>query len=147
MAKKTETAKKPAAKATPKKTAAAPKAKAAATAAPAAKIVRGPRAAVIAKHKSKAELAKSLADVVASSTDDTDALVARLSKASNQQLLRLQHVAETVKKKFGGRDKLIAAIGTAEKKSKDKDYLAKLEALSLPNLLDLATSAQRRARA
>lgn len=153
MAKKTDKsetaakAKKPAAKkaAAPKK---AEKTTKAAAAAPAAKpAARGPRAAVIAKHTSKAALAKSLAEVVARADEDTDQIVERLTKASNQQLLRLQHVAETVKKKFGGRDKLIAAIGTAEKKSTDKDYLAMLDTLSLPHLLDLATSAQRRARA
>jgi SNF2 family DNA or RNA helicase len=44
-------------------------------------------------------------------------------------------------------DKLIAAIGTANNKSKDKDFLAKLEKYSLPQLLDLAKSSERRARA
>jgi hypothetical protein len=48
-------------------------------------------------------------------------------------------MAETVKKKWGSREGLIAAIGTAQKKSKDKDYLAKLETLSLPQLVDLAS--------
>ena len=76
----------------------------------------------------------------------SDQLTTKLKTASNQQLLRLQRVAETVKKKWGGRDKLIAAIGTAQKKSKDKDFIAKLESCSLPQLLDLAMSGERRAR-
>jgi len=54
---------------------------------------------------------------------------------------------ETVKSKFGGRDKLIAAIGTAEHKSTDKDFLAKLDTYSLPHLLELAKTAQRAASA
>ncbi len=41
----------------------------------------------------------------------------------------------------------IEAIGKGVDKSKDKDYISKLETLSLPNLLDLAKSADRRARA
>ena len=53
----------------------------------------------------------------------------------------------TVKQKYGNREKLIAALGTAEKKSGDKDFLAKLETFSLPQLLDMATSAEKRARA
>jgi hypothetical protein len=119
----------------------------AAPAAKAAPTKRGPRAALTTRHGSKEALAKSLAEAVARPDEDTDAIATRLGKASNSQLLRLQHVAETVKAKFGGREKLIAAIGTAERKGKDKDYLAKLDTLSLPHLLDLATAAQRRARA
>jgi hypothetical protein len=57
------------------------------------------------------------------------------------QLLRLQQVVATVKAKYGSRAKLIEAIGNASKKSKDKDYLAKLDSFSLPQLLDLAKSA------
>ncbi len=46
-----------------------------------------------------------------------------------------------MKKKWGTREKLIAAIGTASKKGKDKDFLAKLESYSLPRLLTLAPNA------
>ena len=66
--------------------------------------------------------------------------------ASNTQLLRLHKVVQAVKDKWGSRDALITAIGTATNKSKDKDYLAKLAKFSLPRLYDLATSATRRAR-
>jgi hypothetical protein len=52
-----------------------------------------------------------------------------------------------VKSKYGSRAGLIEAIGKSENKSKDKDYIAKLETLSLPNLLDLASNHERRARA
>ncbi|MEO8699717.1 MAG: hypothetical protein ABI867_06720 [Kofleriaceae bacterium] len=107
---------------------------------------RHPRARVLENHGSKEALAKSLAAVIARSDQDTDALEADLKRSSNAQLLRLSRVTATVKQKYGNRDKLIAAIGTAEKKSKDKDFITKLESYSLPQLLDLAASAERRAR-
>jgi hypothetical protein len=137
--KKTETTKaKPAAAKKPAKTAAKAKAK------PAPKVPvkagpRHPRAKLIAAHGSKEALAKSLAATLARADEDTGAVEARLKTASNRQLLRLAGMAETVKKKWGSRENLIAAIGTAQKKSKDKDYLAKLETLSLPQLVDLAS--------
>ena len=96
---------------------------------------------------SKEALAKALAPTLARSDEDTDQLEARLKTASNNQLLRLQKVADAVKSKYGSRAGLIEAIGKNAQKSKDKDYIAKLESLSLPNLLDLAKSADRRARA
>jgi hypothetical protein len=108
---------------------------------------RHPRARVVENHTSKAELAKSLASLLAVAGEDADTVEGRLKTASNAQLLRLSRVTATVKQKYGNREKLIAAIGTAEKKTKDKDFLAKLEKYTLPQLLDLASSAERRARA
>lgn len=108
---------------------------------------RHPHKRVIENHTSKEALAKSLASVIARGDEDTDALEGRLKRASNAQLLRLSRVTATVTKKYGNRDKMIAAIGTANNKSKDKDFLTKLETYSLPQLLDLAASAERAARA
>lgn len=108
---------------------------------------RHPRGRLVAAHGTKAGLAKTLASALAHGDQDAAALETRLSKASNQQLLRLQKVSAAVTSKWGSRDKLIAAIGTATKKSKDKDYLAKLEKFSLPQLVDLATSHERAAKA
>jgi hypothetical protein len=143
--KKTTTKKAPAKKATaPKK--AAPKAKKdpaeAKEAAP-----RHPRARVVKGHESKEALAKSLAGSLARADEDHGVIADRLKTASNRQLLRLHGAVKTMKDKYGSRDKLIAAIGTATNKSTDKDYLAALDKLSLPNLLDLAKSHERRARA
>ena len=121
---------------------AAPKAKAA----PVKQGPRHPRGRVVEKHGSKAELAKSIAAAIARADQDAGSLETQLKKASNAQLLRLQRATQTLKDKFGNRDKLIAAIGAASNKSKDKDYLAKLESYSLPQLLDLAAGAQRSAR-
>ena len=141
------TKKAPAKKAAAKK--AAPKAKKAPKDPAEAKaaLPRHPKARVAAAHESKEALAKSLAGALARDDEDTGVIADRLRTASNMQLLRLQAAVETVKEKYGSREKLIAAIGAAENKSKDKDYLAALETLSLPNLLDLATSHARRARA
>ncbi len=108
---------------------------------------RHPAGRVTAKHGGKEALAKALAPLLARGDEDTNAIATRLSTASNAQLLRLQKVADAVKQKWGSRDALITALSTAEKKSKDKDYLAKLATFSLPKLFDLATSAERRARA
>lgn len=108
---------------------------------------RHPKARVSEKHGGKEALAKTLADALATDTEDSDTVAGKLKTASNSQLLRLQKVVETVKEKWGNRAKLIDAIGSAQKKSKDKDYLAKLATFSLPQLLDLAKQAERNARA
>lgn len=108
---------------------------------------RHPKGRVDKLHHGKADLAKSLASELAIGDEDSGVVAERLKTASNAQLLRLQHVVETVKSKFGSREKMIEAIGNAQKQSKDKDYLTKLATYSLPRLLDLATSATRVARA
>jgi hypothetical protein len=136
--------KKPAAKAKPAAKKAAPKAKAkAAPAAPAKMLPRHPKARVADAHGSKAALAKAIAPLLARTEEDAGALEDRLKKASNAQLLRLQRATQTLQKKYGNREKLIAAIGEAQRKAKDKDYLAKLDTYSLPYLLDLAAAPAR----
>ena len=145
MATKKTTTKSPAAKKkAPAKKAAAPK-KAKAPKAEAAEkkeaLPRHPKARLAKLHNSKADLAKTLAESLVAGDEDSGALTQRLTKAANTQLLRLQKVVETVKSKFGSREKLIEAIGSAQNKSKDKDYLAKLATYPLPRLLDLAPRA------
>lgn len=134
--KKTQSVKKEAPKAkAPAKAKAAPKA-----AKVAAKPTgpRHPKARVVAAGGSKADLAKTLASALAHGDQDAGAIETRLKTASNAQLLRLQKATQTLKDRFGSRDKLIAAIGAAKNKGKDKDFLAKLNSYSLPQLLDLA---------
>jgi|SRR4051812_34099019 len=127
------------AKAKPAVKKAPPKAKVKA-AAPAKILPRHPKARVAEAHGSKAALAKAIAPLLARTDEDAGALEGRLTKASNAQLLRLQRATQTLKAKYGNREKLIAAIGEAQRKAKDKDYLAKLETFSLPVLLDLAAA-------
>ncbi len=144
--KKTQSVKKVAPKAKP-----AAKAKAAPKglkkAAPVKVGPRHPKARVAEAHGSKAALARAIAPLIARADQDTGMLESQLKKASNAQLLRLSRATRTLKDKFGDRDKLIAAIGAAGNKSKDKDYLAKLDTYSLPQLLDLAAASERAARA
>jgi hypothetical protein len=108
---------------------------------------RHPKGRVEANHQGKEALAKALASSLAHGDESADSLAGRLKTASNTQLLRLQRVVETVKQKWGSRDKLIQAITDSSKSGKDKDYVAKLGTLSLPHLVDLATAVARRARA
>jgi hypothetical protein len=108
---------------------------------------RHPKARVAELHSGKEALAKALASSLATETEDEGTVASKLKTASNAQLLRLQRVVKTVTDKWGSRDKLIAAIGEQGKHGKDKDYLAKLATFPLPRLLDMAQSAQRRARA
>jgi hypothetical protein len=108
---------------------------------------RHPRGKLTAAHGSKEALAKTLAAALARPDEDADVIAARLKTASNRQLLRLASMTETVKKKWGNREKLIAAIGAAQKKGKDQAYLARLDSFSLPRLVELAKTAERRARA
>ncbi len=143
--KKTEEEKKPAAekKAAPAKKTAAKKEKSDAKAGAAP---RHPAGRVKSAHGSKDDLVKKIVEPLAAADQDTDALADRLRKASNAQLLRLLRVVETVKEKYGNKDKLIATLGKLLGKAKDKDYLAKLGTFSLPRLLDMVRSAERRAR-
>lgn len=143
---KTPSVKKHAPKAKPagKTKSAAPKVKKV-KAAPAKILPRHPKARVADAHGSKAALAKAIAPLLARAAEDTGALEVRLQKASNAQLLRLQRATQTLKAKFGDREKLIAAIGAATRKAKDKDYLARLDSYSLPQLLDLAAASSARA--
>ena len=106
---------------------------------------RHPRGRLVAAHGTKAELAKSLAGKLAHGDEDAGTVEDRLRTASNSQLLRLSRALETVQQKYGSRDKLISAISAAQNKSKDKDYLAKLETLPLPHLLELARQHTARA--
>jgi len=106
---------------------------------------RHPKGRVTERHESKEALAKSLASALAREDEDTGSIADRLKTASNAQLLRLHDAVETMKSKYGNRAKLVAAVAGTQ--SKDKDYTTKLEKLSLPNLLELAKSAERRARA
>ena len=68
-----------------------------------------------------------------------------LARVSNAKLLRLHGALEDAKKRFGSRDKLIAAVLEAEKRTKDEGYKSRLEGYPLPRLLDLHAAASKRA--
>lgn len=107
----------------------------------------GPLARLKAKYGSKDQLVDGIAGTVAAAGEDLGALKDRLRKASNQQLLHLANVAESVTKTYGSRDKLIQMLAKSLNKAKDKDYLGQLAKSPLPRLYDLAKSTERRAKA
>lgn len=69
-----------------------------------------------------------------------------LERISNAKLLRLHAILEDAKQRFGSRAKLIAAIQTLEKRSKDDGYKARLSQYPLPRLIDQHDAAARRAK-
>ncbi|HEY6727162.1 MAG TPA: hypothetical protein VI197_24175 [Polyangiaceae bacterium] len=69
-----------------------------------------------------------------------------LARTSNAKLLRLHAVLEDAKKRFGSRDKLIAAILELEKRVKDSGYKARLSQYPLPRLIDQHDAAARRSK-
>jgi hypothetical protein len=69
-----------------------------------------------------------------------------LDRISNAKLLRLHDMLEDALKRFGSRDRLIAAIQTLEKRTKDDGYKASLSQHPLPRLLDLHDAAERRSK-
>jgi hypothetical protein len=113
----------------------------------AAKAKTGPLAKVAALYGNKDKLVAKLTASLAHDGEDEGGLKDRLTKASNQQLLHLASVVETVTKAYGSRDKLVASLVKALGKAKDKEYLARLSTFSLPRLYDLARSTERRAKA
>ena len=135
--------KKTSASATAPKAASAAKTKAKpATKTAKAKVAAAPRhplARLKAAHGTKADLVAKIVGPLTPAGADGDSVKARL--------LRLADVVATVTKQFGSRDKLVDAIGAAKGQAKDKDYLAKLATMSLPQLLDLGKAAARRQQA
>lgn len=69
-----------------------------------------------------------------------------LARVSNQKLLKLHAALSTAKQQFGSRTQLIDAILKLENRAKDTGLKARLEAYSLPRLLDAHKSASRRAK-
>jgi hypothetical protein len=70
-----------------------------------------------------------------------------LDSVSNAKLLRLHDTLSRVKKDFGSRAKLIDAILKLSKRDKDAGLRGSLEKFPTPRLVDLQTSAARRAKA
>jgi hypothetical protein len=69
-----------------------------------------------------------------------------LMRASNKKLIRLHDLLEDAKKRFGNRDKLIQSIAELAQRPKDKDWVARLAAYPLGQLLDMHRSLDRAAK-
>lgn len=107
-----------------------------------------PLATVKAKFENKDKLVDQIVGLLSKDSDEPkDELRKRLLAASNAKLLKLHGAATTVADKFGSRAKLVEATASVLGKSKDKDYVAKLESFTAPRLLDLHRSGSRRAKA
>jgi hypothetical protein len=107
--------------------------------------MKSPLASVKEKFGDK----KKLVEAVEKFTGE-DLWVGRTSKdkglahVSNAKLLRLHATFSAVKEKFGTRAKLIDAIVTLEKRTKDDGYKARLGAYPVPRLWDLFQSVDKR---
>jgi hypothetical protein len=69
-----------------------------------------------------------------------------LAHVANAKLLKLHATFSTVKEKFGTRVKLIEAIATLEKRTKDDGYKAHIGGYPVPRLWDLYTTLEKRAQ-
>ena len=85
------------------------------------------------------------ADAVKLEGESNGEAVARLKGLSNKKLLRLSSVAKEIADR-GGKDKVIAAVGTAMGRAKDSDYLAKLGSFSSGRLMDMLRAAEKRTK-
>ena len=103
----------------------------------------GPLARVKEEFGGKDKLVDKIVGVLDSGDESKDELRKRLLGVSNTKLIRLFSVA-TKTKQAGGHDKLVATTAENLKRTKDKDYVAKLEQFSNGRLLDVLSAAERR---
>jgi hypothetical protein len=87
---------------------------------------------------SKEKLAKKLAPLLERPEDvEKGEFEQQISTASNKQLLRLHRVHETIKKRYGSKEKLVDAIVAKKFPKGNADYKAKLLTHRPTRLLDL----------
>jgi hypothetical protein len=91
---------------------------------------------------SRADLVAKLAPLVDKRLGDTtdEQVKSRLMGLSNDKLLRLWRVEQTVRERFGDRSRLVQTLVDARKKAgltADDSYRAKLETFTKARLLDL----------
>jgi hypothetical protein len=96
---------------------------------------------------SKEKLVESLYPLLEKADDESkEEFRNRLLFMSNRKLLHLYAIEQTLRSEFGSRDKLIDAILSLAKQSKDKDYRDTLETFSSGMLLDLFRQRALRAK-
>jgi hypothetical protein len=111
-------------------------------------VKKGPLARVKDEFGGKDKLVDKLVGVLEAGhgEESKDELRKRLLGVANTKLIRLFAVA-TKTKQEGGHDKLAAATAEKMGRSKDKDYVTKLEQFSNGRLVDMLGAAERRAKA
>lgn len=97
-----------------------------------------PLQAVKRMYGSKDKLVDQVVAALGAAGDEANELKQRIARISNRKLLRLAEVGKTIKDKYGSKDKLAEAVAAAYGRTKDADYVAKLQALSPARLLDMA---------
>lgn len=91
----------------------------------------------------KDKLVDKIVGVLDAGDESKDDLRKRLLGVANTKLIRL-HAVATRTKQEGGHDKLAAAAADKLGRSKDKDYVSKLESFSNGRLIDMLGAAERR---
>jgi hypothetical protein len=91
-------------------------------------------------HGGKEKLVEKLSGLIEKGEDGAEDLKNRLKKVSNAKLVRLLAVAQTVKDKYGSKDKLVSAVADALGRAKDADYVKRLGQYSPAKLLDMVKS-------
>jgi len=99
------------------------------------------------QHGGKEKLVDKLVGLIEKGEEGAEDIKERLRAVSNQKLLRLLEVAETVKEKYGSKEKLTQVVADALGRAKDADYVKRLSGYSPARLLDLAKSLAKKARA
>jgi hypothetical protein len=107
---------------------------------------KSPLAQVNDDFGGKDKLVDKIVGVLDAGDESKDELRKRLLGVANRKLIRL-HAVATQTKHLGGHDKLAAATADRLGRTKDKDYVAKLEAFSNGRLIDIMQAAERRAGA
>lgn len=97
-------------------------------------------------HGGKTKLVESILGTVDLGDEDKDEAKARLLKASNKKLLRLQANSATIQERYGSVEKLVQTVAEKLGRVKDSDFVARLKAFSPAKLLDLARSLAGEAR-
>ena len=106
-----------------------------------------PLAIVKAKFENKDKLVDQIVGLLSKDSDEPkDDLRKRLLSTSNSKLLKLHTAANTASDKFGSRGKLVEETASVLGKSKDKDYVTKLESFSAARLIDMQRAGTRRAK-
>ena len=105
-----------------------------------------PMQAVKRLYGSKDKLIDSLTKTLRDAEEEAGEFKQRLLKISNAKLLRLAEVSKEMSDKYGGKDKLVAAVAAAYGKAKDSDFVAKLSSYSPARLLDMMSSVEKRQR-
>ena len=110
-------------------------------------MIKSPLALVKERFQDKAGLLKAVKELATEELwiDRLDSDKG-LDSISNRKLLKLHTLLGEVKKQFGTRAKLIAAILTQEKRDKDEGYKTRLERFSTPRLFDQYRAGQKRAK-